>query len=981
MALGMDSETYAKLRADIRADFREEIMAEVRQQFIPMVRALVQEVMDSVKSTVATCCLPAVIHYRLLQKNKSDRFAFVPQPKMSTECPDTTCGPPKEHVLYCFGVMSKSRLDKKGTKPTDEASDCMICLSPPKFPKGRPDDCDHVFCYLCLRNWLKRRSECPLCKRSTKFIVKMYADGKTAEVKVKERTAAHYENEFVTAEELQPNAHEPAVDITIAYARCRVCLRSDNENQLMLCDGVVGHEEDGTAIKCNAAYHCYCLPGGTTDVPDGDWFCPFCEDMLETQRGIYNRRYRRRLGGRGGPIEPRTSRRAIYDQGLSAEQPGPSRLTVTFSQMGEGSSPWLESRSSSESEELEQSEAENLDEDNEDSDDEEMGFELSQTISDSEQYESFDDADEGEFAGELEWEQTDEAVLVEEPDIGYSSAGHTTVSRTRKRRKRTKRKIAKKRRKTVGRRTERSTSTKMRRRKKTKKRKPKKISAAQRRLASAIGVDPLTGKSQEGTKKERRRAAFPSDGIRRGPFGAPLLSINTSDNDELPFDEPEVQNVQPNETEKKETSSVDLVDSIMFEQTKTLAPSFCNEVLRDGSIRETERMAEHRKKVEERISTVEALTQPKMDVRADMSNGTRSGMRKNRSTRWDTPTTSVQNTNVTASIPLPTGPPVQQTISLDTIPVPNRAAAMCPPISPHVALAAGPSSLNTSPSTSFALNALAPPFGMGPSSLCTQPPIGLSSIANAHLGQQQLLQLPPQVFPNLLMQPSFPIGAVNNILAAGLLGNAPIGPPISQAGTPFVFGQMQIPTQNQQLTQQLANLASLQSSTSSQQPRLPLAGVPPPPPMTTRVHEVDVSLEPLAERIRQLTEGNAIRSFGEETATGSGEKQGKDEPRGCTEWGGRKSASAEEEEASDADAKIRKNGPMFDQARQMLSESLKKAYKKKRITKDEYKEIMKKGVTALSQRTKLDEKKVSEYASKYVEYVLRRRKKKQSKEH
>ncbi|KHN73066.1 hypothetical protein Tcan_04224 [Toxocara canis] len=51
MALGMDSETYAKLRADIRADLREEIMAEVRQQLIPMVRALVQEVMDSVKST------------------------------------------------------------------------------------------------------------------------------------------------------------------------------------------------------------------------------------------------------------------------------------------------------------------------------------------------------------------------------------------------------------------------------------------------------------------------------------------------------------------------------------------------------------------------------------------------------------------------------------------------------------------------------------------------------------------------------------------------------------------------------------------------------------------------------------------------------------------------------------------------------------------------------------------------------------------
>ncbi|KHN81679.1 hypothetical protein Tcan_18142 [Toxocara canis] len=54
MAKVMDSETYVKLRGDIRADLREEIMAEVRQQRIPMVRALVQEVMDNVKTTMAT---------------------------------------------------------------------------------------------------------------------------------------------------------------------------------------------------------------------------------------------------------------------------------------------------------------------------------------------------------------------------------------------------------------------------------------------------------------------------------------------------------------------------------------------------------------------------------------------------------------------------------------------------------------------------------------------------------------------------------------------------------------------------------------------------------------------------------------------------------------------------------------------------------------------------------------------------------------
>lgn len=106
--------------------------------------------------------------------------------------------------------------------------------------------------------------------------------------------------------------------------------------------------------------------------------------------------------------------------------------------------------------------------------------------------------------------------------------------------------------------------------------------------------------------------------------------------------------------------------------------------------------------------------------------------------------------------------------------------------------------------------------------------------------------------------------AVNNILAAGLLGNGSLGPPISQSGAPFVFGQVQMPTQNQQLTQQLANLASLQSTANSQQPRIPLSGVPPPPPVAaTRIPGVDASLEPLTERIRQLTEANAVQSLGE----------------------------------------------------------------------------------------------------------------------
>ncbi|KHN83544.1 hypothetical protein Tcan_10666 [Toxocara canis] len=59
----MDSETCAKLRSDIRADLREEIMAEVRQQLIPLVRALVQEMKNSLKSTVAATQFDQCTHY------------------------------------------------------------------------------------------------------------------------------------------------------------------------------------------------------------------------------------------------------------------------------------------------------------------------------------------------------------------------------------------------------------------------------------------------------------------------------------------------------------------------------------------------------------------------------------------------------------------------------------------------------------------------------------------------------------------------------------------------------------------------------------------------------------------------------------------------------------------------------------------------------------------------------------------------------
>lgn len=47
-------------------------------------------------------------------------------------------------------------------------------------------------------------------------------------------------------------------------ARCRICRRKSDDDNLLLCDG------------CNQAFHLYCLRPPLRQVPAGDWFCVSC---------------------------------------------------------------------------------------------------------------------------------------------------------------------------------------------------------------------------------------------------------------------------------------------------------------------------------------------------------------------------------------------------------------------------------------------------------------------------------------------------------------------------------------------------------------------------------------------------------------------------------------------------------------------------------------------------------------------------------
>ncbi|CAH8503608.1 unnamed protein product [Schistosoma turkestanicum] len=67
---------------------------------------------------------------------------------------------------------------------------------------------------------------------------------------------------------------------SVEDARCRVCRRKTDDDNLLLCDG------------CNLAFHLYCLRPPLKRVPTGDWFCPTCRPA---SRALEKRKREERL--------------------------------------------------------------------------------------------------------------------------------------------------------------------------------------------------------------------------------------------------------------------------------------------------------------------------------------------------------------------------------------------------------------------------------------------------------------------------------------------------------------------------------------------------------------------------------------------------------------------------------------------------------------------------------------------------------------
>ncbi|XP_020571064.1 uncharacterized protein LOC110018177 [Phalaenopsis equestris] len=164
-------------------------------------------------------------------------------------------------------TQSPKGKEKMGDSATEEGAVCGICFSDGGLTlRGRIDSCDHYFCFVCIMEWAKVESRCPLCKQRFHFIHRPEVSGLLLSQSVLEIPSRD--------QVYHPLGNESsALSDPYAQANCKVCHGSNDDELLLLCD------------LCDSAFHTYCADLGYT-VPEGDWYCHDCTILREEHAKI-----------------------------------------------------------------------------------------------------------------------------------------------------------------------------------------------------------------------------------------------------------------------------------------------------------------------------------------------------------------------------------------------------------------------------------------------------------------------------------------------------------------------------------------------------------------------------------------------------------------------------------------------------------------------------------------------------------------------
>ncbi|XP_058761207.1 uncharacterized protein LOC131634523 isoform X2 [Vicia villosa] len=156
---------------------------------------------------------------------------------------------------------SEAESDEENKKEQDDC--CGICYAERGVSvPGEIDSCNHYFCFVCIMEWAKHESRCPICRQRFSIVRRLPKLGvfsSSRDVKVPLRDQVYHPHGNMTSGPVGSNAE----------LKCCVCLVAKDENLIIICD------------LCDMASHTYCVGLGYS-VPEGDWFCHDCAVSRET---------------------------------------------------------------------------------------------------------------------------------------------------------------------------------------------------------------------------------------------------------------------------------------------------------------------------------------------------------------------------------------------------------------------------------------------------------------------------------------------------------------------------------------------------------------------------------------------------------------------------------------------------------------------------------------------------------------------------
>uniref|UniRef100_A0A061RAL4 PHD and RING finger domain-containing protein 1 n=1 Tax=Tetraselmis sp. GSL018 TaxID=582737 RepID=A0A061RAL4_9CHLO len=159
---------------------------------------------------------------------------------------------------------------------------------------GKPSSCQHTFCVECLLEWANVETTCPYCRVDFDSIsrIRWLSNGAP---EISETTAVQKRCQVYNPETSEDSSTAAGLWTAGAYA-CIICGRDDAEDVLLLCDG------------CDCFCHTHCC--GLDTVPEGDWFCSFCQSTEEGAAGSSGGGDRRATRGEMRPPAAARPRRA-----------------------------------------------------------------------------------------------------------------------------------------------------------------------------------------------------------------------------------------------------------------------------------------------------------------------------------------------------------------------------------------------------------------------------------------------------------------------------------------------------------------------------------------------------------------------------------------------------------------------------------------------------------------------------------------------